>query len=169
MLLFKLAFLACDLGLCALLSRRFGAASALLWAWNPLVIYSFSGGAHYDSWFLLPLVAAWFLFDRPPEPGPGSGPGLAGRWALGALLIGVSVAIKWVSLPLLAYPCWLALRSGRALLALGLGLLGLLPLGLGSMAYCDSIRCPLIPTGSAFVTQARSAEFVPHLLARIWP
>ena len=168
-LLFKLAFLACDLGLCALLSRRFGAASALLWAWNPLVIYSFSGGAHYDSWFLLPLVAAWFLFDRPPEPGPGSGPGLAGRWALGALLIGVSVAIKWVSLPLLAYPCWLALRSGRALLALGLGLLGLLPLGLGSMAYCDSIRCPLIPTGSAFVTQARSAEFVPHLLARIWP
>ncbi|MCT0248730.1 hypothetical protein KQ297_07115 [Synechococcus sp. CS-205] len=164
-LLFKLAFLACDLGICALLSRRFGSASALLWAWNPLVIYSFSGGAHYDSWFLLPLVAAWFLLDRPAEPG--SAPD--GRWALAALLIGVSVAIKWVSLPLLAYPCWRALRRGRRLLALALALLGLLPLGLGSLAYCDSIRCPLIPTGSAFVAHARSSEFVPHLLAGLWP
>ncbi|MCP9819583.1 hypothetical protein KBZ18_08765 [Synechococcus sp. Cruz-9H2] len=174
-LLFKLAFLASDLGICALLSRRFGAVAALLWAWNPLVIYSFSGGAHYDSWFLLPLVGAWFLLDPAtgPDSGPApsttQGPGTAGRWAWASLLIGVSVAIKWVSLLLLAYPCWRALRSGRTLLALGLVLLGLMPLGLGSLAFCESLGCPLIPTGSAFVAHARSSEFVPHLLARIWP
>ena len=60
-LLFKSTFVAADLGICWLLSRRFGHLATLSYAWNPLVIYSFAGGGHYDSLFLLPLVAAWLL------------------------------------------------------------------------------------------------------------
>jgi alpha-1,6-mannosyltransferase len=53
--LFKLAFVLADLLVCWLLSQRFGHARSLLYAWNPMIIYAFAGGAHYDSWFVLPL------------------------------------------------------------------------------------------------------------------
>lgn len=67
-LLFKLSFTAADLAIAGLLAARFGAARAALYAWNPLVIYGLSGGGHYDSWFLLPLVAGWLLAERNPRP-----------------------------------------------------------------------------------------------------
>ena len=62
-ILFKMAFILADLLVCWLLTRRFSYSQSILYAWNPLVIYSFAGGAHYDSWFILPLVAAWFLWE----------------------------------------------------------------------------------------------------------
>jgi hypothetical protein len=162
---FKLAFLAADLAICLLLCRCFGAARAALYAWNPLVIYSFSGGGHYDSWFLLPVVAAWLV----AEGRLGAGWSVRGRAAAGALLLGVSVALKWVSLPLLAFPLRQALAAGRRRGALAITALTLLPLALGSLAYCRAGSCPLVPVGSAFVSHGRSAEAVPHLLARLWP
>lgn len=71
LLSFKFAFTLADLGICALLCRRFGPLQATFYAWNPLVLYSFAGGAHYDSAFLLLLVAAWLAFERPqPQPKP---------------------------------------------------------------------------------------------------
>ncbi|NJR39546.1 MAG: hypothetical protein HC781_12945 [Leptolyngbyaceae cyanobacterium CSU_1_4] len=60
--LFKLAFILPDLRVCGLLSRQFGTVRSTLYAWNPMIIYSFAGGAHYDSWFILPLVAAWLIW-----------------------------------------------------------------------------------------------------------
>lgn len=65
-LLFKAAFVLADLTICFLLSRQFTYLQTTLYAWNPLIIYSFAGGAHYDSWFILPLVAAGLLCDRQP-------------------------------------------------------------------------------------------------------
>jgi alpha-1,6-mannosyltransferase len=73
-LLFKLAFTLADLALCGLLCRRFGPLRATFYAWNPLILYAFAGGAHDDSWFILPLAAAWLVFEN-PQPGskpPGS-------------------------------------------------------------------------------------------------
>ncbi|MCL2931523.1 MAG: hypothetical protein MGG11_04275 [Trichodesmium sp. MAG_R03] len=48
-LIFKLAFILADLGICWLLSKKFRLEKTVIYAWNPLIIYSFAGGGHYDS------------------------------------------------------------------------------------------------------------------------
>jgi len=163
-LLFKLSFLAADLAICGLLAGRFGAASTALYAWNPLVIYGISGGGHYDSWFLLPLVAGWLLAEREPRPqGPRSQ-----AWI--DLLLGLSVALKWITLPVLLHRAtsrWRQFRRpGPVLSTL---LLGLAPLLLGALAFCRGPACPLLPTGSSFMRHGRSAEWLPHWVGQLWP
>ncbi|MEL7502448.1 MAG: glycosyltransferase family 2 protein [Cyanobacteria bacterium J06554_6] len=167
-LLFKAAFVATDLAICWLLSRRYGYGSALVYAWNPLVIYSFAGGGHYDSWFMLPLVAAWLWFDRPAdENNPGTKrPPLT--YLGSALLVGVSIAIKWISLPVLAFLTWHGLRRGRVGLSLLTLAAGLLPILVSALPFCSATACPLIPTGSVFVNYGRSAELVPYWVAQLW-
>ncbi|MEM9163197.1 MAG: glycosyltransferase family 2 protein, partial [Cyanobacteria bacterium P01_F01_bin.4] len=166
--LFKLAFIAADLGICALLSNRFGLRATLLYAWNPIIIYSFAGGGHYDSWFLLPLVAAWLWFDRPYARRYGETPPLF-HWLGSALLLGMSVAVKWMSLPILGFLTWQALvrrKLGLALLVIGFGLL---PVVVSALPFCTLQTCPLVPTDSFFVVNGRSAELIPHLVAQVWP
>ncbi len=162
-LLFKAAFVAADLGVAWMLAAAFGRGRAALYAWNPLVMYSFSGGAHFDSVFLLPLVASWLVSEG--RLGTWLRPG----WAWSAALLGVSVAIKWVSLPLMAWPVAAAVRAGRWRRAVEVVVLAASPLLLGSLFFCTSISCPLVPTDSSFVSAGRSAEWIPHLAGRIWP
>jgi alpha-1,6-mannosyltransferase len=161
--LFKIAFVLADLLVCWLLCRRFGAARSILYAWNPLVIYSFAGGAHYDSWFILPLVAAWLIVDREP-----SSRHLKDEFK-SALWIGISIAVKWVSLPVLGFWVWRLFRQRKPWTATSIGLIGLLPMGLAALPFCQARSCPLIPTQSVFVSHGRSAEFIPHFTAWIWP
>ncbi len=149
---FKLGFIAADLGICGLLARRFGYGKSLFYAWNPLVIYSFAGGGHYDSWFILPLVAAWLLADQK-------------QIKASAFFLGISIGIKWISLPLLGFLLWRS--KPRAWLMIIL--LTALPLLITIPAFCDSVSCPLIPVQSSFVEQARSADLIPHLLTYVWP
>jgi Glycosyl transferase family 2 len=150
-LVFKLAFIAADLGICWLLSRRWGDRQTLLYAWNPLIIYSFAGGGHYDSWFILPLVAAWLAFDRR-------------RWFWSALFVGTSVAIKWMSLPILAFLAWRSPRKYAPFILF----LGSLPLLATAFWFCHDGKCPLIPTDSTFVSHGRSAEFIPYFVGLVW-
>ncbi|WP_017296810.1 hypothetical protein [Nodosilinea nodulosa] len=162
--LFKLAFVAADLAVAGLLYRRFGCDRATLYAWNPLIIYSFAGGGHYDSWFVLPLVAAWLLDEAAPAR-------RSGLWV--AALVGISVAVKWVSLPMVGFLVWRALRQRQWLRSVAIALVGLLPMALSALPFCPSglslSTCPLIPTSSVFVSYGRSAEFIPYFAARIWP
>lgn len=169
LLAFKLAFVVTDLVICALLWRRFK-ARAIIYAWNPLVIYSFSGGGHYDSWLMLPLVVAW-LFDR-DELADDSPWRLAPL--LQALLVGVSIGIKWVSLPVVGFLAWRQLQSARGLwprwgMAIAIGIVGLLPIALSALVYCDAASCPLVPVDSEFVTVERSADLLPYLVKQVWP
>ena len=157
--LFKLGFIAADLLTCWLLSRRFGYQQSILYAWNPLIIYSFAGGAHYDSWFVLPLVAAWLVFDYSQQ---------TTRWVKSALFLGVSVAVKWMSLPILSFLVWRAWRRVGIVTAVIVLLCGFLPLGLSALQFCHNGECPLIPTSSVFVSYGRSAELIPHLVGKIW-
>jgi len=161
--LFKLAFVLADLWICRLLCRRFGPLPSTLYAWNPMIIYSFAGGAHYDSWFILPLVAAWLMVDRKASDQRPL------DWLKSALLVGISVAVKWVSLPIVGFLMWRSLRQLQILQAVCIGLLGTLPLILTALPYCRLASCPLIPTGSDFVSHGRSAEFIPHFIAQLWP
>ena len=208
--LFKSAFTLADLGICWGLSRRFGLQRTVLYAWNPLIIYSFAGGGHYDSWFILPLVVAWLVFDSPPlshiqdgnvsrasdspsdlardlpsssffphQVSPIHAP--QKRWGMAAFCIGLSIAVKWITLPVLAFFLWQAVHyparpseSNRpypvwlkrwALIGIG----GALPLIITAIPFCTVDACPLVPVSSGFVSYGRSAEFVPHLVQWIWP
>ncbi|MGD1860507.1 MAG: glycosyltransferase [Leptolyngbyaceae cyanobacterium] len=166
-LLFKLAFTAADLGICWLLSRRFGFGATLLYAWNPLVIYSFAGGGHYDSWFLLPLVAAWLWFERPHGRSLTPLPPLL-HWVGSAVLLGFSIAVKWMSLPVLSFLAWHSLNRWRWQLTLFVILAGVSPFLISALPFCGLQACPLIPTSSTFVSHGRSAEFIPYFIAQIW-
>jgi alpha-1,6-mannosyltransferase len=158
--LFKVAFVLADLLVCWLLCRRFGLMRATLYAWNPMIIYSFAGGAHYDSWFILPLVAAWLLLDNPVPR--------SFNWLWSAVLVGISVAVKWMSLPILGFLIWRSLRQLKLLQAACIGLAGVLPMLLSALPFCQAQSCPLIPTGSVFVSYGRSAELIPHFVAKVW-
>lgn len=169
--LFKFAFVLADLLICGLLSRRWGFIRSTLYAWNPMIIYTFAGGAHYDSWFMLPLVAAWFLIDSPPstssDSASSSSPPLGWFWS--AFLVGVSVAVKWVSLPILGFLVWRSLRQFKVWQAVGIGFVGILPMLLSALPFCRVDQCPLIPTESVFVAYGRSAELIPYFVAQLWP
>ena len=154
-ILFKSSFAIADLLTCWLLTKKFTYLESTLYAWNPLIIYSFAGGGHYDSWFILPLVAAWILFSQKDN-------------LLIPLLIGVSIAVKWISLPVLAFFSWITLWKINLKTAVIFFILGILPFLLSALVFCNTDTCTLIPTSSTFVSHGRSAEFFPHLLAKMW-
>lgn len=116
---FKLLFAVADLGVMALLIRRFGCRAALAYGWNPLVIYSFAGGGHYDSLFILPLLGAVLLVSSEPS---------ASRFFASALLLGCSIAMKWASGPLVFWWFWRAWRDHGLRRAFWTGTLAALPM-----------------------------------------
>jgi hypothetical protein len=78
-LFYKLLFTAADIATIAVLLRLFSVAAvydrrpaedtspyatAAWYAWNPLVIYSFAGSAHFDSLMILPMVAGILFLTR---------------------------------------------------------------------------------------------------------
>lgn len=163
-ILFKTAFVLADLLVCWLLTRKFSYRQSTLYAWNPLVIYSFAGGAHYDSWFILPLVAAWFLWEFREKEDKNK----ILVWLGSSFFIGVATAVKWISLPILGFAAWQAWRKASFTLALLVVICGILPLLLTALPFCSLDSCPLIPTSSTFVSHGRSAELIPHLLSQVW-
>ncbi|PZD71319.1 putative glycosyltransferase [Acaryochloris thomasi RCC1774] len=160
-LLFKVGFVVADLLICGLLSHRFGHAKTLLYAWNPIVLYSFAGGGHYDSWFLLPLVAAWLWLDSPSRPKTPK------QITISSLLLGISVAVKWISLPILSFLVWRTVRQKWLKWVPVILLCVCLPMVITALPFCLEGSCPLVPTSSTFVTHGRSAELIPHLLGNI--
>jgi alpha-1,6-mannosyltransferase len=67
-LLYKLLFTAADIATIAVLLRLLGGASryanAAWYAWNPLVVYSFAGSAHFDSLMILPMTTGILWLTR---------------------------------------------------------------------------------------------------------
>lgn len=163
-ILFKLAFVAADLAVCYLLANRYGPHRAIDYGWNPIVLYSFAGGGHYDSWFVLAVVLAWLSFD-PAEHSPRL-PRQTYGWS--ALWLGISIAIKWISLPMLAFIGWRSLRQGHGRWLPLIILLGMLPIVITALPFCSASSCPLVPTGSDFVTRGRSAHVIPYLVSQVW-
>ncbi|MDQ6765980.1 MAG: hypothetical protein M3Z22_07775, partial [Verrucomicrobiota bacterium] len=67
-LLYKILFTAADLAAVAVLLRLIGGTAhygrAAWYAWNPLVVYSFAGAAHFDSLMILPMLAGALCLVR---------------------------------------------------------------------------------------------------------
>ncbi len=162
--LYKLLFAAADLGVIALLlslfrgahapSRApFGAspngssspplsshyADATWYAWNPLVVYSFAGSAHFDSLMLLPMIAG-ILFLVRGETEPDS----RRKWWLAlaaATAFGVAISIKLV--PALLLLCCVFALGYRAIalgVSLAIPLLLSLLYGYPTIPIWDSLR-----------------------------
>ncbi len=145
----KLVFVAADLAICGLLARRVGRSAALLFAWNPLVLYATAGGAHFESLLLLPLVLAWWAWEK-------------GAWKTAALAVGLSIGVKWITAPLLGWMAWQERR--RPLRAGALLLLGVLPI-VAALAWFRGEFGPLGPLWpQEFVAKARGLDFFPWLI-----
>lgn len=187
-ILFKSSFAIADLLICWLLTKKFSYVQTTFYAWNPLIIYSFAGGGHYDSWFILPLVAGWLWWDKTSRSDKtveieGKNQRLElgdntfytiqksvsiQKMSLAALFVGISVAVKWVSLPILGSIYWKVWRKNRWQTAIIVTICGILPICASALFFCDADSCSLIPTSSTFISHGRSAEFLPHLLAKVW-
>ena len=130
-----------------------------------------AGGGHYDSLFILPLVIAWLVFfATPTKTNKQQAPQqqTSYKYLLGALCIGISIAIKWISLPILAWAVWRAYHKVNLKTAFLVGVLGILPMILSSLFFCSPSACSLVPVDSDFVSKGRSATFLPYFLANIW-
>ncbi|MEM6822019.1 MAG: glycosyltransferase [Verrucomicrobiota bacterium] len=157
---FKLAIIFADLGICWLLVRSFGLKATLIYAWNPLVIYNFAGGAHYDSLFLLPLVGAWLAFRKTSET-------TRRKWILSAILLGLSIGIKWITAPIAGFLCWRAWREESLFKGVLCGIAITAPFILTLAIVCSGVDLRQIQPND-FALYARSAELVPRLVGNLW-
>jgi hypothetical protein len=131
-MLYKLLFTGADLGTIAVLLLLLGGksryADVAWYAWNPLVVYSFAGAAHFDSLMILPMTAG-ILFLTRFEAALDS----RRKWflALGAsAALGLAISIKLVPV-LLLLPCVFALGLRAITLLVSLGIPALLSLFYG--------------------------------------
>ena len=124
-LLYKLLFAAADLATAGVLLLLIGGpqrhAMAAWYAWNPLVVYSFAGAAHFDSLMILPMTAGVLLLTRVALAETSRA-----RWLLGsaaAALFGVAISIKLI--PLLLLPlCVFALGLRSVVLIISIAIPG---------------------------------------------
>ena len=150
LLTYKLLFAAADLAAIAILLRLIGGPDrhldAVWYAWNPLVIYSFAGAGHFDSFMILPMVAGVLCFVR---CGGAKDSQTQNLWAIGgALALGAAISIKLV--PVLLLPaCALALRKRVWTLGLSLGLPAFLSLPF------EAPRVPIWESLGQFIYVAR--------------
>lgn len=150
---FKVLFTLADMVLCVLLCRRFGAKSAMIYAWNPLAAVSFAGGGHYDSLFMLAMVLAWFS-HKPEDHFP----------VKTALWLGASIALKWMAAPLglwLVVHQWKTQGFKQAFLTVTLVGLPAVFTWTTLSLWTGEWSLQLMPP--AFSRAARSAEFIPAI------
>ena len=142
-LFYKLVFAVADLGCVAvllwLIGRPCSYARAAWYAWNPLVVYSFAGSAHFDSLMILPMLAGVCFLVRM------EGAETAGRRTLcavvTAVLFGTAISIKLI--PILLMPlCAFALRWRTPVLLVSLAIPAALAAGYGfpTVPVWDSLR-----------------------------
>jgi hypothetical protein len=118
-LFYKILFAIADLAVAALLLRLIGGETryrdASWYVWNPLVVYSFAGAAHFDSLMILSMVGGILALVRSTTQPEGEAKWL---WAvLAAALFGIAISLNLVAASLLLL-CAIALRWRAVVLTL---------------------------------------------------
>ncbi|GMH45735.1 hypothetical protein BSKO_13698 [Bryopsis sp. KO-2023] len=184
---FRLFFVAADLMSCWLLSRRFGNKRAALYAWNPLVILSSATGGHYDPWMVLPLILAWFTCERGRWALSAFllGVSIGFKWVTAPFLPFLIVAFcewrGWLGVlfkrfganqaptaPSSKIRGW-ELFSFSMKVSICIGVLGLSPLVLSAIPFCDRVFCQLAPLDSKWAAYTRVSDFLPRVLYYLIP
>jgi alpha-1,6-mannosyltransferase len=164
-LLYKLLFAGADIATIAILLRLLGGASryanAVWYAWNPLVVYSFAGSAHFDSLMILPMVAGILLltqFERETDS--------RRKWWLAlaaSVAFGIAISIKLV-------PAFLLLCCVFALgyRAIALAVSAAIPLGLSLLYGYPTV--PIWDSLRRFAHVARLNDLFWWLIEEtVWP
>lgn len=168
-----------DLMLCLLFALRFGADRAVLYAWNPLAIYAVAGLGVDTSLVLLPLVSGYLIWDywidqkggvSVIKASGGIGSALGQIVCVAALLIGISVALNLILLPLLIWLVWHLLRragvrAGFVALVFGAG-----PLVLSLMWASISLNVDLsMIVPPEFRNADRAISLIPGIIGFAFP
>ena len=131
-LFYKLIFAAADLATIAVLLSLLGGtnryANAAWYGWNPLVVYSFAGAAHFDSLMILPMTAGIMCLTRGETETDSRRKWLLALAASAAF--GVAISVKLVP-ALLLLTCVFALGFRAITLVLSAGIPALLSLFYG--------------------------------------
>jgi hypothetical protein len=110
-LFYKIIFAIADLLVAALLLRLIGGQDryrgAAWYAWNPLVVYSFAGAAHFDSLMILAMVGGIFALVRSTTEKESTNKWLLA--VLAALFFGIAISFNLIAASLLLL-CAVALR-----------------------------------------------------------
>jgi hypothetical protein len=142
-LLYKLLFAGADIATIAVLLRLLGGASryanAAWYAWNPLIVYSFAGAAHFDSLMILPMTAGILFLTRFEAETDSQR-----KWWLAlaaSAAFGLAISVKLVPV-LLLLCCVFALRLRAITLIVSIGIPALLSLlyGYPKVPIWDSLR-----------------------------
>ncbi len=156
-LLFKSVFVLADLGIIYFLQKRHGVFHAMLYAWNPLILYSFAGGGHYDSVFILPIMIAISLADRGQ---------CKAAWYGSALLLGASIGIKYASGPLAFWWVFQAWKRGKFRCVVSTSICLAAPLLLSwGVFYSGTAWHQLGPRD--WITFSRSAQCLPWFVEKL--
>ncbi|MCH6258118.1 hypothetical protein MLD52_16270 [Puniceicoccaceae bacterium K14] len=129
----KFVFIILDMSLCLALFIRFGAAATSQYAWSPLAIMSVGGMANSDILFLFPMGLGLVLWSQWVEKSGGGsminskggiGGGVGQIVCFVAFLLGVSVALNLLMIPVLVWlVLWVLRKAGlkAGLIALVVG------------------------------------------------
>jgi alpha-1,6-mannosyltransferase len=141
-LFYKIIFAMADLAVAAVLLCLIGGdqryREAAWYAWNPLVVYSFAGTAHFDSIMILSLIAGIFALVKSTSSPESKQQWL---WALAAaVFFGIAISLNIVAASLLLL-CVFALRWRALVLALTfiIPVLFALPFGFPKVRIWDSL------------------------------
>jgi len=129
---YKIVFAMADLGVAAVLLRLIDGEDryrgAAWYAWNPLVVYSFAGAAHFDSVMVVGLTAAIYAVVRATTETD-----FVRQWfwaVFAAFLFGIAISLNVVAVSLFLLFAF-ALRWRAIVLSLGLIVPGLVSLPFG--------------------------------------
>jgi alpha-1,6-mannosyltransferase len=141
-LFYKIIFALADLGVAALLLQLIGGEdryrAAAWYAWNPLVVYSFAGAAHFDSVMILAMVGGILALLRSTTETKSESKWL---WAiLAAAFLGIAISLSLVAASLILL-CMVALRWRAIVLAITalIPLLLSVPFGFPKVRISDSL------------------------------
>jgi len=136
-LFYKIVFAIADLAVAALLLRLIGGQDryhgAAWYAWNPLVVYSFAGAAHFDSVMILAMVGGILALVRSTTEKESTKKSLLA--VLAALFFGIAISLNLVTASLLLL-CAVALRW-RAIVLM---ITGFVPVLLGVLFGFPNVR-----------------------------
>lgn len=173
----KVLLLIVDLCLCLLFALRYGPERSVLYAWNPLVIYSIAGLGSDIGVFLLPLVAGFLLWEfwidqkggvSVITASGGIGSALGQMVCLSSLFIGLAAALNPIAFPMVLWIFWHVLKRSGFKAGLVSLVFGAAPLVLSFMWASISMNLEfskLVP--AVMNTMERSISLLPSIIGFI--